>query len=143
MKQSELTMVAFTDYSKASDTTDFYTLIQKMHSLNVSRDFLYWVFNYLKHRQHFVQIDSNSSSLLTTKCGVPQGSILGPILFNLCVGDMSSITPNSNCIQCADDSTIYRSCKINKKRCLYKRARKRSYPITKWSIETNLLFNTI
>ena len=47
-------MVAFTDYSKASGTTDFYTLIQKMHSLNVSRDFLYWVFNYLKHRQHFV-----------------------------------------------------------------------------------------
>ena len=115
MKQSELTMAVFTDYSKAFDTIDFFTLIQKMHSPNFSTDFfLYWVF-----RQHFVQIDSNCSSPLTAKYGVPQGSILGPIFFNLCVADMSSITPNSNCIQYADDSTLYRSCKINKKdRCI-------------------------
>ena len=45
-----------------------------MHSLNFSTDILYWVFNYLTHRQHFVQIDSNCSSLLTAKYGIPQGS---------------------------------------------------------------------
>ena len=50
MKQSELTMAVFTDYSKAFDTIDFFTLIQKMHSLNFSTDFLYWVFNYSTHR---------------------------------------------------------------------------------------------
>ena len=115
MKQSELTMAVFTDYSKAFDTIDFFTLIQKMHLLNFSTDFLYWVFNYLTHRQHFVQIYSNCSSLLTAKYRVSQGSILGPIFFNLYVADMSSITPNSNCIQYADDSTLYRSCKINQK----------------------------
>ena len=115
MKQSELTMAVFTDYSKAFDTIDFFTLIQKMHLLNFSTDFLYWVFNYLTHRQHFVQIYSNCSSLLTAKYRVSQGSILGPIFFNLCVADMSSITPNSNCIQYADDSTLYRSSKINQK----------------------------
>ena len=98
MKQSELTMAVFTDYSKAFYTIDFLTLIQKMHSRNFSTDFLYWAFNYLTHRQHFVQIDSNCSSLLTAKYGVPQGSTLGPIFFNLCVADMSSITPNNNCI---------------------------------------------
>ena len=54
LKQSELTMAVFTDYSKAFDTIDFFTLIQKMHSLNFSTDFLYWTFNYLTHRQHFV-----------------------------------------------------------------------------------------
>ena len=98
MKQSELTIAVLTDYSKASDTIDFLTLIQKTYSLNFSRDFLYWVFNYLLHRQHFVQIGSNCSSLLIAKYGVPQSSILGPILFNLCVADMSSIIPNSHCI---------------------------------------------
>ena len=67
MKQSELTMAVFTDYLKAFDTIGFFTLIQKMHSLNFSTDFLYWVFNYFTHRQHFVQIDSNCSSLLTAK----------------------------------------------------------------------------
>ena len=54
-----------------------------MHSLNYSTDFLYCVFNYLTHGQHFVQIDSNCSSLLTAKYGVPQGSMRGPILLNL------------------------------------------------------------
>ena len=44
MKQSELTMAVFTNYSKAFDTIDFDTLIQKIHSLNFSTDFLYWYF---------------------------------------------------------------------------------------------------
>ena len=107
MKQSELAMAVCTDYSKAFATIGFFTLIQKMHSLNFSTDFLYWVFNYLTHRQHFVQVDSNCSSLVTDKYRVPQGSIIGSIFFNLYLADMSSITPNSNCIQYADDSTLY------------------------------------
>ena len=113
-----------------------------MHSLNFSKDVLYWVFNYFTHRQHFVQIDSNCSSLLTAKYGVPQGSILGPILFNLCVAGMSGITPNSNCIQYADDLTLYRSCKINKKDTCIKELEKDLTSIAKWSIKTNLVFNT-
>ena len=115
IKQSELTMAVFTNYSKAFRTIDLFTLTQKMYSLNFSTDFSYWVFYYLTHRQHFVQINSNCSSLLRAKYGVPQGSILGPILFSLCVADMSSVTPNSNCIQYANYSTLFRSCKINKK----------------------------
>ena len=100
---------------KVFDTIGFYTLMQKMHSLNFSSEFLNRVFNYLIHIQHFVLIDSNCSSFLTAKYGVPQVSILGFILFNLCVTDMSSITPNNSCIQHAYDSTIHRSCKINQK----------------------------
>ena len=99
MEQSALTMAVFTDYSKAVDTIDFFTLIQNMHSLNFSTDFLYWVFSYLMHRQHFVQINSNCSSLLTAKYRVPQSSILGQILLNLCVADMSSITPISKVVK--------------------------------------------
>lgn len=78
-------------------------LIQKMHSLNLSTDVLYWVFKYLTQRQHFVQMNS----FLTAKYGMPQGSIFGSILFNLCATVMSSITPNRNCIKYVDDSTIY------------------------------------
>ena len=82
-----------------------------MHTLNFSKRFLYWIFNYLTDRRHFVQIDSSISNILITSFGVPQGSILGPILFNLCVADMTNILSESQCIQYADDSTIYGSCK--------------------------------
>ena len=54
---------------------------------------------------------------------------------------MSSITPNSNCIQYADDSTLYRSCKINKKLKSIKELEKDLNSIAKWSVETNLVFN--
>ena len=55
---------------------------------------------------------------------------------------MSSITPNSNCIQYADYSTLYRCCKINQKDTYIKELEKDLTSIAKWSIETNLVFNT-
>ena len=57
MKASEIALAVFTDYSKAFDTIDFSVLIKKMHTLNFSRRFLYWIFSYLTNRQHFEQID--------------------------------------------------------------------------------------
>ena len=56
-KASEIALTVFTDYSKAFDTIDFSVLIKKMHTLNFSRRFLYWIFSYLINRQHFEQID--------------------------------------------------------------------------------------
>ena len=56
-------------------------------------------------------------------------------MFNLCVAD-------SNCIQYADDSTLYRSCKINKKDTCIKELEKDLTSIAKWSIETNPVFKT-
>ena len=119
MKISEITLAVFTDYSKAFDTIDFSVLIKKMHTLNFSKRFLYWIFSYLTDRQHFVQIDSNISHFLYKSFGVRQGSIL---LFNLYVADMKSILNGSKCIQCADDSRIYQQ---NKKyQQIFKRNRK-------------------
>ena len=108
MKSSEVTIAIFTDYSKAFDTIDFSILIKKMHILNFSKLFLYWIFNYLAER-HFVQIDSSISNILIIDFRVPQGSLLSPILFNICVADMTNILSEGQCIQYADDSTICKS----------------------------------
>ena len=132
MKASEITLAVFTDYSKAFDT--IFVLIRKMHTFNFSKRFSYWVFSYLTDIRHFIQISSNISNILYTNFGVPEGSILGPVLFNLCVADMKSILNGSKCIQYADDPTIYRSCKINN-------IDKCSNEIESDLFDTNLIFN--
>ena len=109
MKSSEVTIAIFTDYSKAFDTINFSILLKKMHTLHFSKHFLCWIFNYLTDRRNFVQIDSSISTILITSFGVPEGSILIPILFNLCVADMTNKLSESQCIQYADDSTIYKN----------------------------------
>ena len=103
--------VIFNEHLKAFDTIDFSVLIKKMHTLNFSKHFLYWIFNYLLDRWHLIQIDSSISNILITNLGIPQGSILEPIVFKLCVADLTNILSESQCIQYTDDSTIYRSCK--------------------------------
>ena len=106
MNKGEITIAIFADYSKAFNTIEFYTLIQKMHTFNFPQKVLYWTMNYLTFRQHFVQIDAYFSTLLTSEFGVPQSSVLGPILLYLCVTDMSQMTPESECLQYADDTTL-------------------------------------
>ena len=106
MSKSEITIAIFADYFKVFDTIDFYILIQKRHTCNFSRDFFYWTMNYLTFPRHFVQIGTHFSSFLISEFGVPQGSILGPILFNRCGADMSQMTPESECLQYADDTIL-------------------------------------
>ena len=72
MKCSEVTIAVFTDYLNAYHTIDFSVLTKKMHTLNFSKCFLNWIFNYLRDRLHFAQINSNIFYLLIKISGVPQ-----------------------------------------------------------------------
>ena len=81
INKSEITIVIFADYSKAFDTIDFYTLIQKLHTVNFPKNVLYWTINYLNFRQFFVQIDAHFFTFFTSKFGVPKGSIVGSIIY--------------------------------------------------------------
>ena len=114
MKRREITLAVFAGYSKAFDTVDFRLLINKLHNLNFSKWFLYWLTSYLTNRRQYVQINDKLSNNTMTSFGVPQGSIFGPVLFNLYVADMQS---NSNvqdtCLQYADYSTIYQPYRVN------------------------------
>ena len=126
-------MKIFADSSKAFNTIDFYKLIQKMDSFNFSKDFLHWTKNHLTFRQHFVQIDAHISTLLTSEFGVSQGSILGPIFFNLCVADMSQMTPESEFLQYADDRTLSRTCKASQRHACINSIEKDIHFISRWS----------
>ena len=63
--------------------------------------------SYLSNRSQYVQIDGQKSSSSNITCGVPQGSILGPLLFILYINDFNACTKDLKFILFADDSTLY------------------------------------
>ena len=77
-----------------------------MHSLRFSKHFLLWMIDYLTQRSQLVQIDDRKSDTATVEFGDPQGSILGPVIFNLYVADLQSELQR-DCYQYADDAMFY------------------------------------
>ena len=82
------------------------------NELGFSGSFLKWMINYLSDRRHFVQIDDRRSDMAHVAFGVPQGSILGPVIFNLYVADLQN-NVNCQCFQYADDPTLYINTKVS------------------------------
>ena len=112
MKRGEETIMVLADFSKAFDTVRFGKPITKMYQLRLSKNFLTLMLNYVSDRKKFVQIDDNHSNVIDVKFSVPQGSILGPILFNIYVNDLQDQI-NVKCYQHADDTTIYHHSKVS------------------------------
>ena len=96
-----------TDLSKAFDCMTHDLLIAKLHALNFDMNALNLIFDYLTGRKQRVKINSSFSSYLDIFQGVPQGSILGPLLFNLFLCDLFLFVEEADIMSYADDNTLY------------------------------------
>ena len=94
------------DLSKAFDCVPHDLLIAKMHAYGFAENTLLLFFSYLKNRKQGVKVNSNIANFLTMISGVPQGSILGPTLFNLFINDIILFMKKSELSNYADDNTI-------------------------------------
>jgi len=71
----------FLDLSKAFDTVDYEILISKLYRYGFQDIVINWLIDYLYNREQYVFINGSTSKRIKLCCGVPQGSILGPLLF--------------------------------------------------------------
>jgi len=101
----------FLDLSKAFDTIDHAILQKKMFNIGIRGMALDYINNYLTNRLQFVTIDDTSSDLRGVTCGVPQGSILGPILFLIYINDLQNCSTLFKLLLFADDTTLLYSSK--------------------------------
>ena len=94
------------DLQKAFDTLDHDILLQKMKCIGFSDTVVAWFRSYLSDRAFFVSLENTFSEVGSINCGVPQGSILGPLLFLLYVNDIPQALSDSQAYLYADETSI-------------------------------------
>ena len=104
--QRKIPFSIFLDLSKAFDTLNHDILMKKLHYHGVRNNTLNWFHSYLTNCAQYTEYNETKSSLLEIETGVPQGSILGPLLFLIYVNDIHMVSRSLNFILYADDTTL-------------------------------------
>ena len=111
INNGEMVGIVFVDFRKAFDLVDHSILLNKLKLYNCSNNCMKWFQSYLQGRCQTLSVNGILSKECNIKYGVPQGSILGPLLFLLFINDLPSYLSHHNCFTnlFADDTTISKS----------------------------------
>lgn len=139
-EDNKLTMGIFIDFSKAFDSLNHRSLLLKLEYYGFRGVVLELFRSYLENREQCVLINEYMSKFMTLTAGVPQGSTLGPLLFNLYVNDIVNITTQATFIIYADDTSIF--VQSNSPDELCQMANATLHKINLWSTANSLKINS-
>ena len=106
LDQGKIPLAIFLDLSKAFDTIDHTILIDKLRHYGLQGNSLNWFKSYLSNRKQYVEYNNSHSSYANVSTGVPQGSILGPLLFIIYMNDIAKVTDKFHFVLYADDTSL-------------------------------------
>ena len=111
LDQSKSVDIVYVDFSKAFDRVPHDKLLYKLHVVGIHPRIIAWIRSFLSKRSFAVRINSEFSKLRPVTCGVPQGGVLSPLLFNLYTYDLAPLLLSTGikCTAFADDLKIYHS----------------------------------
>ena len=111
MGNGKMNSVIFLNIKKVFDMVNHDILLQKMKVYGISGPELEFFNSYLRNRVQYCKINGCTSDFRKTSCGIPQGSILGPLLFLIYMNDLPDSVENANITMFADDTSLFRSLK--------------------------------
>ena len=106
LNNRQISVLLLCDFSKAFDMVDHAVLLKKLYHYGIRGTALNWLTSYLSDRKQYVSVKNSDSSTGHIKYGVPQGSILGPLLFIIYINDIPEIACFAKFILYADDANI-------------------------------------
>ena len=107
LNPGKITIGVILDFSKAFDTIQHHILLKKNYVYGIRSNILKLIESYLANRQQYVSINSNNSKHKPITCGVPQGSVLGPLFILLCINDLPNVSDTLFAILFADDTSLF------------------------------------
>ena len=136
MDERFYTGIILVDLQKAVDTLDHTVLLQKMECISFKESIIKWFQSYLSNRKFFSTLENVFSDAGLINCGVPQGSILGSLLFLIYVNDLPQALNETGSYLYADDTCIFYQDKDVEK--IEKVLNKEFSSLCKWFIDNKL-----